>query len=182
MDSATETVSQLLREGMTISRIVLEMIDSGSFTFEKIRDVFMRLGHYVAFSGDEHRGGMLIANSAGPLEVGATATTITWGGNGTDDVPHRNRPEEILIGVLKKQGLSIKDIVAKLVKIGLAASELRELFSRLGGYRIYGGGYGDPEGWMLVGAPVDGSDDSLARVHWGGDPCEDEESFAVLWS
>lgn len=180
MDSATEQVSQLLRDGMSISRIVLEMVDS-EFTFEKIRDVFLRLGHYVAFSGNEHRGKILITNSAGPLEVGAQTTTITWGGSGIDDIPHRNSPEEILIGSLKKKGASIRDILAKLVEVGLTASELRGLFTRLG-YRVYGGGYGEPEGWMLIGHPTNDGDDLLARVHWGGGPCEGEESFAVSWN
>jgi hypothetical protein len=180
MDSVEEQVSQLLRGGVTISRIVLEMVDA-EFTFEKIRDVFVRLGHYVAGGDNEHKGEMLIADHPGPLEVGATATRISWGGGGTDDIPHRNHPEEILVEALRKQGASIGQIVAKLVEIGFTASELRDLLGRLG-YKIYGGGYGEPSGWMLVGNPADEpSEGTLARVHWGGDH-EEEESFAVEWN
>jgi hypothetical protein len=127
---------------------------------------------------------MLIADHPGPPEIGATATKISWGCGGTDDIPHRNHPEETLVGALKKQGASIGQIVAKLVEIGLTASELRDIFSRLG-YKIYGGGYGEPSGWMIVGNPADEpSEETLARVHWGNgeDLCEEQEGFAVSWS
>lgn len=98
-----------------------------------------------------------------------------------DDVQFRNHPEEVLVGDLKRQGVSIGEIVAKLVEIGLTASELRDLFSRLG-YRVYGSGYGEPEGWMLIGTTDEPSEETLARVHWGGETCEAEESFAVSWN
>ncbi|MDP2630906.1 MAG: hypothetical protein Q8P56_05885, partial [Candidatus Uhrbacteria bacterium] len=172
-----------LRDGKKLSEIVQAMVDSEKFTFMEIQEALSLVGHRVVLTGDEHRGEMLIT----PLEDGAPTTTLHWGGYGTsseNEIRFRNSPEEILVGDLKKKGFPIKTIVAKLVEIGLTASELRTLFNRLG-YRVYGGGYGEPEGWMLIGNPADEpSEESLARVHWGKseDSSEEQESFAVSWS
>lgn len=182
-NSTLEQISQLLRDGRSLSEIVQAMVDSEKFSFAEIREAITLVGHTVVLTGDEHRGEMLIT----PLTDGAPTTTLHWGGyenSPENEIWFRNRPEEVLVEDLKKRGSSTKEIVVKLVEIGLTASELRTLFTRLG-YRVYGGGYGEPEGWMLIGNPADKpSEETLARVHWGNseDPCEEQESFAVLWN
>ena len=182
-DPVLDAISQLMRDGMSIPGIVLQLVDS-EFSFSKIGELFVRLGHFVALGrgSSDVVGEMLIADKVGALEVGSTATTISWGGNGSarNQMPFRNQPEEVLVCHLKKSGVAIGEIVAKLVEIGLTGSELRALFTRLE-YTVDGGGYGEAEGWLIISEAAEFGKENLARVHWGMPSEKPETSFPVLW-
>lgn len=185
-DLIIAAVEELKNGGLPTAGIVLELVEY-DFSYLKIGEIFSMMGHLVALGpgSTEFRGEMLISDVAGLVEVGSTATSVAWGHRGEreDDLPFRNHAEEILVETLFKQGASIRVVVEKLIEVGLTGSELRDLFTRLG-HQIYGGGYGDPQGWMIVVSRSGDltKEEDFAPIHWGDDDSGSKEAPIVTWN
>lgn len=85
--------------------------------------------------------------------------------------------EEILVDSLLKRGVSIKEVAARLLEVGLSPTEVRDLFVRRG-HRKFGGSFGERVGWTLIAYPAGppNGETSFILLEW--DERNEERTFA----